>query len=50
MLHRLSYLFALLLVIAACSRENIPEEWDGPVMELKIVCDESPIGPTMKAR
>ena len=42
MLHRLSYLFALLLVIAACSRENIPEEWDGPVMELKIVCDESP--------
>ena len=41
-MQKLSYLLALLLALAACSRENMQEEWDGPVVELKVVCDESP--------
>ena len=40
---RLSYLLALLLLVcASCSREPMEEVWDGPVVEVTIVCDESP--------
>ena len=42
MMRRLSYLLALLLVLAGCTREEAQNEWDGPVLELLVGCDESP--------
>ena len=36
----LSYGLLLLLVLVACAREELEQEWDGPVIELSLDCGE----------
>lgn len=41
MMRRLSYIFVLVLLVASCAKDGreVPQEWDGPVIELNIVSD-----------
>lgn len=41
-MRRLSYLLVMLFVFTACTREESFSEWDGPLLEMLVGCDDSP--------
>ena len=41
-MRRLSYLLVMLFVFTTCTREESFSEWDGPLLEMLVGCDDSP--------